>query len=138
MSCGRERRRRVGARPADAVGRRTKATLPYLAAPASSMRWLGGMLGTGARPQLKTVLGGRARGRALTEGARRAQFDGCSPPPQPQLSVSTDVERFRACADEREIPGGSPTNGHETPRSDVPDLGTIRTSDPKHGIRDGK
>ena len=41
LSCGRKRRRRASARPADAVGWRTNGILPYSAAPASSKRLLG-------------------------------------------------------------------------------------------------
>ena len=42
LSCGRKRRGRDSAQPPDAVGRRTNGILPYLRAPASSKRLLGG------------------------------------------------------------------------------------------------
>src|SRR3990170_1123676 len=51
LSCGRKRGGRLSARPPDGVGRRTSGILPYLGAPASSKRLLGGTLPTPASPR---------------------------------------------------------------------------------------
>ena len=63
MSCGSKHRGRASARPADASRLAHKSTLPYLAAPASSMRLLGSM----PLPMTRCIETARATAKVATD-----------------------------------------------------------------------